>query len=128
MLSSVRLRDALELLFVIAVGGMVVSAIGRRRASACASGASGAIVGVVGILVGNTIVTHWIARFGRTSTQKWRFNPSVARSLAIQIVIWIAITAVYIKEIDNWAHIGGGIAGIVIGAAVAWYRSTPAAA
>jgi len=31
MLSSVLLRDALELLFVIAVGGMVVSAIRKLR-------------------------------------------------------------------------------------------------
>jgi membrane associated rhomboid family serine protease len=97
-------------------------------AAALSGGASGAIVGIVGILVGNTAATHWIDLLGRRSTQTWRFNPKVARSLAIQIVIWIVFTSIAIKQIDNWAHIGGGVAGLVIGAAVGWYRSTPAQA
>jgi len=97
-------------------------------ATALSGGASGAIVGIVGILIGNTTVTHHLDLVGRTSTQAWRFNPKVAKSLGVQIVIWIVFTSIAIKQIDNWAHIGGGVAGLVIGGAVAWYRSTPAPA
>jgi len=107
-------------------GGILSDAV--LKATALSGGASGAIVGIVGILVGNTAVTHQLDAWGRTSTQKWRFNPKVAKSLAIQIVIWIAFTSIAIKQIDNWAHIGGGVAGLVIGGLVAWSRSTAATA
>jgi rhomboid protease GluP len=109
------------------VAGGILSDI-ELKASALSGGASGAIVGIVGILVGNTAVTHQLDAWRRRSTQQWRFNPKVARSLAIQIVLWIAFTSAFIKQIDNWAHIGGGIAGLVIGGLVAWTRSEPVAA
>jgi rhomboid protease GluP len=112
---------------VCGVAGGILSDI-ELKASALSGGASGAIVGIVGILVGNTAVTHQLEGFGRRSTQQWRFNPKVAKSLAIQIVIWIAFTSVAIKQIDNWAHIGGGVAGLIIGGAVAWARSEPVTA
>lgn len=94
-------------------------------ATALSGGASGAIVGVVGILVGNTAVLAWTEKRGRETRQRWRFNPRVARSLGIQIVVWIAFSSIAIPQIDNWAHVGGGIAGLVIGGAVAWVRTQP---
>ncbi len=109
---------------VCGVAGGVVSDI-VLKSTALSGGASGAIVGVVGVLVGNTLITQELHAWGRRSTQRWKFNPKVARSLAIQIVLWIAITAEFIKQIDNWAHIGGGVAGLLIGALVASVRSEP---
>ncbi|HVM64735.1 MAG TPA: rhomboid family intramembrane serine protease [Acidimicrobiales bacterium] len=106
------------------VAGSIVSDI-VLKSTALSGGASGAIVGIVGVLVGNTFVTQQLGAWGRRSTQQWRFDPKVARSLAIQIVLWIAFTSIFIKQIDNWAHIGGGVAGLVIGAAVAYARSEP---
>ena len=110
---------------VCGVAGSVLSDL-RLGTNALSGGASGAIVGVVGLLIGNTFVTTFAESHGRRSTQQWRFNPSVARSLGIQIVLWIAVTAVAIPQIDNWAHIGGGIAGLAIGGVVAWLRTVPA--
>jgi membrane associated rhomboid family serine protease len=106
------------------VAGGIVSDL-ALKSTALSGGASGAIVGIVGVLVGNTLVTQELGAWGRRSTQEWKFNPKVAKSLAIQIVLWIAFTSVFIKEIDNWAHIGGGVAGLVIGAGVAYARSEP---
>jgi rhomboid protease GluP len=106
------------------VAGGVVSDL-VLKSTALSGGASGAIVGIVGILVGNTLVTQHLEAWGRRSTQQWKFNPSVAKSLAVQIVLWIAFTSIFIKQIDNWAHIGGGAAGLVIGGVVAFARSEP---
>ncbi|MHB8466392.1 MAG: rhomboid family protein [Acidimicrobiales bacterium] len=95
-------------------------------ATALSGGASGAIVGIVGVLVGNTVIATRAEAWGRRSTQQWRFHPGVAKSLAGQMVVWIVFTAVAIPQIDNWAHIGGGIAGLVIGGVTAWRRTEPA--
>lgn len=88
-------------------------------------GASGAIVGIVGLLIGNTAVLHHAEARGRRTTQEWRFNPKVAKSLGIQIVLWIVLSSAFIPQIDNWAHIGGGAIGLVIGGAAAWRRTGP---
>jgi len=93
--------------------------------TALSGGASGAIVGIVGVLIGNTTVTHHLDRIGRKSTQAWQFNPEVAKSFAVLFVIWIAFSSIGGGHVDTWAHLGGGVAGLVIGAAVARYRSTP---
>jgi rhomboid protease GluP len=89
-------------------------------------GASGAVFGVVGLLVGDYAVTAWAERHGRASSQEWRFNPSAVRSLAIQGTAWIVLTSVLVPGIDNWAHIGGAATGLLIGGGVAWSRTAPA--
>jgi rhomboid protease GluP len=91
-------------------------------------GASGAVFGVVGLLVGNYVATAGAERHGRRSSQEWRFNPSAVKSLAIQCTAWIVISAALIPGIDNWAHIGGAFVGLVIGGWVAWSRTSPATA
>jgi len=112
---------------VCGVAGGIASDV-VLKSTALSGGASGAIVGIVGVLVGNTLVTQQLDAWGRRSTQQWKFNPRVARSLAVQIVLWVVFTSIFIKGIDNWAHIGGGVAGLVIGALLAWERSEPVAA
>lgn len=86
-------------------------------------GASGAVFGVVGLLIGNYVITSWAEKAGRRSTQVWRFNPGAAKSLAIQGVLWIVFSSLLIPGIDNWAHIGGALVGLVIGGVVAWSRT-----
>jgi len=91
-------------------------------------GASGAIFGVVGLLIGNHVVTTMGEKSGRRSRQRWRFTPSAAKSLAIQGTIWIIFTSIAIPGIDNWAHLGGVAVGLVIGGLVAWSRMEPTSA
>ena len=84
--------------------------------------------GVVGLLIGNHVVTSMAEKSGRRSRQRWRFTPSAAKSLAIQGTIWIIFTSIAIPGIDNWAHLGGVAVGLVIGGAIAWGRTEPATA
>jgi len=91
-------------------------------------GASGAIFGVVGLLIGNHVITAMAEKSGRRSRQAWRFTPSAAKSLAIQGTIWIIFTSIAIPGIDNWAHLGGVAVGLVIGAVIAWSRTESAVA
>ena len=116
----------LFLAFYIVCGaaGSVLSDV-MLGATALSGGASGALVGIVGVLVGNTLVTHNAEALHRRSTQAWRFNPKVAKSLAIQIVIWVTFTSIAIKQIDNWAHIGGGVVGLFLGGVIGLVRSEP---
>jgi len=86
-------------------------------------GASGAVFGVIGMLIGNYVVTTQLERMGRRSHQQWRFNQRAAKSLGIQGVVWIVATSVLIPGIDNWAHIGGAVVGLVMGGGVAWQRT-----
>jgi membrane associated rhomboid family serine protease len=109
---------------VCGIGGSVLSDL-HYGIGVKSGGASGAIVGIVGILIGNTAVTAWAEARGRRSRQRWRFNPSVARSLGVQILVWIAFSSLFIPQIDNWAHVGGGVVGLVIGAAVGFARTEP---
>jgi len=104
------------------VGGQVVSDLhyGVGQAS---GGASGAIFGLIGMLIGNYLVTTELEKRGHRSRQAWRFNGKAAKSLAIQGFVWIAISSALIPGIDNWAHIGGVAVGLVIGAAVGWART-----
>jgi rhomboid protease GluP len=120
-------RWFLAFYIVCGVAGSVLSDA-VLGSTALSGGASGAIIGIVGVLVGNTLVTHYDEAFRRRSTQPWRFNPKVARSLAIQVVIWIAFTSIAIKQIDNWAHIGGGVIGLFLGGILGLVRSEPIAA
>lgn len=91
-----------------------------------AGGASGAIFGVVGLLVGNYVVLAYAEHVGRRSTQPWRFTRSAATSLAIQGTLWIVISSLVLTNVDNWAHLGGAACGLVIGASVGWARTVPA--
>jgi rhomboid protease GluP len=98
---------------------------GGQTVQVLAGGASGAIFGVIGLLIGNHVVTDQLEKRGHRSTQAWRFRPAAARSLAIQGALCIGFTSIAIPGIDNWAHLGGVAAGLVIGGVVAWARTRP---
>jgi rhomboid protease GluP len=69
-------------------------------------GASGAIFGVLGAF----IFSIWLS-------PRYRHDPN-ARWLIPQFLFWIAVNigiGFYVKEIDNSAHLGGLIAGLLLG-------------
>ena len=69
-------------------------------------GASGAIFGILGAFI-----------FSIRRSPRWRHEPW-ARSLMGQLVFWAAaniVLGLQFAVIDNWAHIGGLIAGLLIG-------------
>lgn len=76
-------------------------------------GASGAIFGLAGALVGFAAVTGW--RRGRRLGQLWR-------AVALMVVLNVALT-VLMPSIAWEAHLGGALAGLVMGALMASGRS-----
>jgi len=95
------------------------------RIPVLSGGASGAIYGVIGILIGYYFATRLAERWGREVVSGWRFNPKAVKSLAIQAGVWLIIAGPLIHA-DSAAHAGGGLVGLLIGAAVAWSRTAPA--
>lgn len=87
--------------------GIVASVASMLRNAGPSVGASGAIFGILGAFV-----------FSVLRSPRWRHEP-VARSVVKQCVFWIianiAITWT-IPQIDNAAHIGGLITGLILGA------------
>jgi rhomboid protease GluP len=70
-------------------------------------GASGAIFGVMGAFI-----------FSVWRSPRWRHDP-VARSIVKQAIFWMIANIVIglnIPQIDNAAHIGGLVAGMLLGA------------
>lgn len=76
-------------------------------------GASGAIFGLAGALIGFAAVTGWRRR--RPLGQLWR-------GVAMMVVLNVALT-VLMPSIAWEAHLGGTLAGLVMGAAMALTRS-----
>ncbi len=76
-------------------------------------GASGAIFGLAGALIGFAAVTGW--RHRRPLGQLWR-------GVALMVVLNVALT-VLMPSIAWEAHLGGALAGLVMGAAMALARS-----
>jgi len=96
---------------VCGIGGYVLSSaslyIGILRAlhlatTGVAIGASGAIVGLIGVLLAMT--------YGRRSAGMQQLRSQVFRWI-IYLVLW----GVFFPGIDNMAHLGGGITGFVLG-------------
>jgi len=96
-----------RLAIVYFVSGIVASvASAAHLTDGPALGASGAIFGVLGAFIFS------IYRSPRYRKQPW------TRSLIGQLVFWIGINIVIgfsIPQIDNYAHIGGLIAGLLLG-------------
>jgi len=89
------------------VSGVIASAVSAAHlVDEPAVGASGAIFGVLGAFIFS------ISRSPRYRRQPW------TRSLISQLVFWIGLNLVIgfsIKYIDNFAHIGGLVAGLLLG-------------
>lgn len=96
---------------VCGIGGYVLSSaslyIGILRALGLASsglaiGASGAIVGLIGVLLAIT----------------YRRSGAAMEQLRRQVVRWIIYLAIFgfvVRGIDNMAHLGGGLTGFMLG-------------
>lgn len=70
-------------------------------------GASGAIFGIAGAFI-----------FSVFRSPRWRHEPA-ARSIVKQLIFWILLNlavASQVPQIDNAAHIGGFLAGLILGA------------
>lgn len=116
------------------IGGQIVSDLVLKpvvrdgfRVPVLSGGASGAIYGVIGILIGYYVATRWAERSGREVVSGWRFNPGAVKRLAIQAGLWLVIGGA-IAHVDSAAHAGGGIVGVLLGAGVAWSRTGPESA
>lgn len=100
---------ARRFLFIYFVTGIVASITSYNHLPPGGSsvGASGAIFGVLGAFVFS------VRRSPRFRHEKW------ARSLVMQCLFWIGLNIIIglrIPQIDNAAHIGGLIAGLILGA------------
>ena len=104
------------------VGGQIASDL-FVGTSALSGGASGAIYGIIGVLIGYALAA-WIATSrGRTAEHNWTVNPGAVKSLAIQAGLWLVVGGV-IAHVDSAAHAGGAVVGLLFGAHVAWHRTT----
>lgn len=103
--SLVGSRWFLAVYFAAGIGGSLASLVFTRGISA---GASGAIFGLLGALMGFLVKRHD------------RLRPA-ARSLLMQLAFWAAINIFFgftVQGIDNAAHLGGLGVGLLAGLAV----------
>jgi len=88
------------------VTGIAASAVSAVRTEGLSAGASGAIFGILGAL----IVSLW-------RSPRWKSQPWV-KGLIQQLGVWAGINIVIgfsVPGIDNNAHIGGFVAGLLLG-------------
>lgn len=96
-----------RLLFIYFACGIVASLTTAMRMGVVSVGASGAIFGIMGAFV-----------FSILRSPRWR-HERAARGLVAQCVFWILANiaiGMQFARIDNYAHIGGLVAGLVLGA------------
>jgi membrane associated rhomboid family serine protease len=113
-----------------AVAGNVCSdAVYWHRANFMSGGASGAVYGLGGVLIGAWALAKWLARSqpGPPRPGSIQFNDQVIRSIAILFGVYLVIGQA-ILPVDSAAHFGGGLLGLIIGAGIAWRRNGPGAA
>lgn len=94
--------------FVTGIAASITSAL-RLEPFGASVGASGAIFGILGAFV-----------FSVLRSPRWR-HERAAKNLVAQCVFWILANIAIgarIPQIDNAAHIGGLIAGLLLGAAL----------
>lgn len=96
------------------VTGIVASLTSLFVSGGPSVGASGAIFGILGAFI-----------FSVRRSPRWRHD-RVARSIVKQLLFWIVLNiavASQIPQIDNAAHIGGLIAGLLLG--LLWPQPAP---
>lgn len=97
-------RRFLLIYFLTGIVSFITTAM---RPGVSSVGASGAIFGIMGAFV-----------FSVFRSPKWR-HQRVARSIVVQCVFWILMNIVIgtqVARIDNYAHLGGLAAGLLLGA------------
>jgi rhomboid protease GluP len=89
-------------------------------------GASGAIYGLGGVLVGAYVAASFLKRRhpGPPRPGTLRFNDQMVRSLAILFGVYLVFGT--LLHVDSAAHAGGGVLGLAVGGVVAWRRNRPA--
>jgi len=96
------------------VTGIVASLTSMIVSGGPSVGASGAIFGILGAFI-----------FSVRRSPRWRHD-RVARSIVKQLLFWIVLNiavASQIPQIDNAAHIGGLLAGLLLG--LVWPQPAP---
>jgi rhomboid protease GluP len=96
-----------RLLWIYFITGIAASLTSMLTTGGPSVGASGAIFGVMGAFV-----------FSVRRSPVWRHD-RIARNIAMQCVFWIVLNIAItsrIPNIDNAAHIGGLVAGLLLGA------------
>jgi membrane associated rhomboid family serine protease len=106
--------------FGTAVAGNVCSdVVYHHQAAFLSGGASGAVYGLGGVIVGAYLQTQWRNRGHRDPVPGGLvFNGPAVRSLGIFFGAYLLVGNL-IPHLDGAAHFGGGVAGLVIGVAVA---------
>ncbi|GAC1589725.1 MAG: hypothetical protein NVS3B21_06580 [Acidimicrobiales bacterium] len=119
-------RKFLAAYLLTGVGGQIASdlVVGTKALS---GGASGAIYGIIGVLIGYALAARVATRRGRTAGHTWTINPGAVKSLAIQAGLWLVVGGA-IAHVDSAAHAGGAVVGLLFGGHVAWHQTTRAAA
>ena len=102
-------RRFLAIYFVTGIGASLTSLLRflLMHTDGASVGASGAIFGILGALIFS------IRRSPRWQNERW------ARSVVQQLMFWIVVNIVigyYVPQIDKAAHIGGLLAGVLLGA------------
>ena len=88
-------------------------------------GASGAVYGLGGVVIGAWLVAKLLDR-AAGSPGSLRFNDQAVRSLAIFFGLYLVIGSAF-GPVDTAAHFGGGVLGLLIGGALAWRHNGPRA-
>ncbi|GAC1533542.1 MAG: hypothetical protein NVS3B12_13110 [Acidimicrobiales bacterium] len=104
------------------IGGQVASDV-FVGTTALSGGASGAIYGIIGVLIGYSLAARAASRWGRTAEHTWTINPGAVKSLAIQAGLWLVVGGA-IAHVDSAAHAGGAAVGLLFGGHVAWHQTT----
>lgn len=99
------------LMFYVASGiaGALVSAVANPPGFPIAVGASGAILGLAGVVIGTTTWGQEPARSWLLELVGQRLLASVGLTFAIGMGLWLVLPAV-----DNWAHAGGFACGLLL--------------
>jgi GlpG protein len=109
-----------------AVAGDICSDLVYWHKNIESGGASGAVYGLGGIVIGAWLVAKLLDRMASPNGPPGalQFNDQAVRSLAIFFGLYLIIGSAF-GPVDSAAHFGGGVLGLVIGGALAWYRNGP---
>jgi membrane associated rhomboid family serine protease len=107
-------------------GNVCSDAVYWHRANFESGGASGAVFGLGGVLIGAWAMARWLDKRHAAEPRpgSLRFNDEAVRSIAILFGVFLVIGPV-LGPVDTAAHFGGGIFGVLIGAGLAYRHNGP---
>jgi len=92
--------------FIYFATGIVASVASAMHVQGASAGASGAIFGILGAFI-----------FSIRRSPVWR-REAWTRGLMKQLIFWAVVNLVIgyrVPQIDNWAHMGGMVSGLLLG-------------